>query len=72
MGSQKRPAHETPFINSHFPADAVDKTDGVTLEGAARDHDDAIRVPAMPAWVAGAETERIEKFERGVQFERDE
>jgi len=41
MGSQKRPAHETAFINSHFPADTVDKTDGVTLEGAARDHDDA-------------------------------
>lgn len=63
MGSQKRPAHETAFINSHSPADTVGKTYGVTLEGAARDHDDAIRVPAMPAWVADAETERIEKFE---------
>jgi len=24
-----------------------------------------IRVPAMPAWVADAETERIERLERG-------
>jgi hypothetical protein len=44
----------------------VGKTHGVTLERAARDHDGAMRVPALQAWVAEAvaEAERIEKFER--------
>jgi len=42
----------------------VGKTYGVTREGAARDFDDAMRVPAMQAWVADAEAERIEQFDR--------
>ncbi|MHB1187239.1 glutathione S-transferase family protein [Thiobacillus sp.] len=38
---------------------------GVALEGAARDYANAmLALPALQAWVAVAETERIEKFER--------
>lgn len=50
------------------------ETYGVALEGAARDYADAVlALPALQAWVADAvaETERIEKFERGEAFERD-
>ena len=38
---------------------------GVALEGAARDYANAMpALPALQTWVAVAETERIEKFER--------
>lgn len=50
------------------------ETYGVALEGAARDYADAVlALPALQAWVADAvaETERIEKFERGEAFERN-
>ncbi|MDP1924738.1 MAG: glutathione S-transferase family protein [Thiobacillus sp.] len=50
------------------------ETYGVALEGAARDYADAVlALPALQAWVADAvaETERIEKFERGEASERD-
>ncbi len=51
------------------------QTYGVVLAGAAQDYAEAVlALPALQAWVADAvaETERIEKFERGEKFEFDE
>jgi hypothetical protein len=49
-------------MKSHFPDDTVSEAHGVTLKGTAHDHDDAMPVPAMQAWVADAE--HIKKFDR--------
>jgi len=50
-------------MKSHFPADTLGKTHGVTPAGAAREYDDAMPVSAIQAWVADAEAACIEKFD---------